>query len=258
MGVLVVDLRTWIRGKPQTRRVYLENSYLREVDATIVDYVCEKRDKCYVVFDTTIFHPRSGGQPSDTGELLSGELRFQVLKVLEFSGVIVHYGKLIEGVLERGLIVRQVLNWSHRYLTMRLHTAGHVLDYAVMKLFGKVLNTVDAHHGEPEAYIVYESNVVPRIYDLKLIEEYANNVVRESRAVKTYWVSREELLTRVYNAPNLHRLPVLDSYRVVEIENVNAIPCTGTHVKNTVEVGEVRVIKVEGHEAGFKLQYSVT
>jgi alanyl-tRNA synthetase len=38
---------------------------------------------------------------------------------------------------------------------------------------------------------------------------------------------------------------------------VNAIPCTGTHVKNTREVGRVRVVRAEPVERGFKLVYSV-
>jgi len=253
----VVDIYSWARGKPATHCTYLEDSYTREVEAEVLDFVCNRGNKCHVVFDKTVFHPKGGGQPSDTGVVVGGGVEFHVLKVLEVGGVIVHYGKLVRGLLERGLVVKQLLDWDHRYCVMRLHTAGHILDYAVMKAYGKVLNTVDANHGPPRAYVVYEAGGGLGGGELELVERIANEVVGQSRPVRAFWVKREELPVRAYNAPNLQRLPLKDLYRVVEIEGVNAIPCTGTHVKNTVEVGGVKIVGVEWHPAGFKVYYDV-
>jgi Ser-tRNA(Ala) deacylase AlaX len=44
---------------------------------------------------------------------------------------------------------------------------------------------------------------------------------------------------------------------VIVIEGINAIPCGGTHVSNTGEVGKIRVVRIEGVENGFKVVYSV-
>ncbi len=254
---ILVNLHAWTRSMKPTLRVYLEDPYVRELSATVIDYVHEKGDRYYVVLDRTIFHPRSGGQPSDTGVAMGHNLEFSVLKVLEIDNVLVHYGKVVKGALERELPIKLLVNWDFRYLVMKLHTAGHILDGAVMRVYGKVLNTLDAHHGPPEAYVVYDAGDVPGIDKLKLIEEYANKITQESRPVKAYWVKREELPLRAYNAPNLQRLPVRDAYRIVEIEGINAIPCTGTHVKDTSEVGRIKVLKAEPHSRGFKLVYSI-
>jgi alanyl-tRNA synthetase len=57
----MVSLYPWVKGKPSTSRVYLEDSYVEELDVRVLDYVLEKGSKYYVVFDKTIFHPKSGG-----------------------------------------------------------------------------------------------------------------------------------------------------------------------------------------------------
>lgn len=254
----MVNIHLWIKNKPPTSRVYLEDSYIKEVDAEIIDYAHDKSNKYYMVFNKTVFHPGSGGQPSDVGLVLDGRLEFHVLKVLEIGDILVHYGKLVEGSLRQGEVVRQVINWDHRYSIMRLHTAGHILDYAVMKAYGRVLDTINANHGFPEAYVVYRAERAPDSKELKFIEECANGVIAENRPVKIYWVSRGELLAKTFNAPNLQRLPVKEKYRIVEIEGLNAIPCTGTHVRNTAEVGEIKITGMKPYLDGFKLLYKVS
>lgn len=37
-----------------------------------------------------------------------------------------------------------LLNWEHRYRVMRLHTAGHTLDYTISEVYEHVLNTLGA------------------------------------------------------------------------------------------------------------------
>jgi len=38
---------------------------------------------------------------------------------------------------------------------------------------------------------------------------------------------------------------------------VNGIPCTGTHVRNTKEVGNIEITKVEALNRMFRLYYKV-
>jgi misacylated tRNA(Ala) deacylase len=75
--------------------------------------------------------------------------------------------------------------------------------------------------------------------------EKANQIVAERRPVSTGIVSREEALA----IPDLVRLatavPDRDMIRVVEIEGVDRQACGGTHVKNTGEVGRIKMIKAE-------------
>ena len=58
-------------------------------------------------------------------------------------------------------------------------------------------------------------------------------------------VAPENLRKAIYGAPNLGRLPKAEMYRIVEIKGINAMPCTGTHVRNTSEIGRISIIGIE-------------
>ncbi len=139
---------------------------------------------------------------------------------------------------------------------MRLYTAGHILDYAVMRAYGRHVNTLEARHSPPDAYIENEVKHASEKIAEEILRETAR-IVEEARKVRAFWVSWEELSTKIYNAPNLQRLPRTSKYRIVEIEGVNAIPCTGTHVSNTREVGRVKLVRLEEAVRGLKIYYDV-
>jgi alanyl-tRNA synthetase len=251
----VVRLEDVAAGCPETTKLYLEDSYLKEAEAVVLRYVLETKRSGYLVLDRTIFHPRGGGQPSDTGEVFSSNgSRFRIRKVMEVGGVLVHYGQVVEGEVPSGT-VRLVLDWDQRYEVMRYHTAGHVLDHAVLSSVGGHLTSASAYHGPPEGYIEFEGDLGQ--LDLNELERIANEVVLEGRRVHALWVRREELPSVVKGAFNLSRLPDLPRYRVVVIEGINAIPCGGTHVSRTDEVGKVEVTSVDSSSGTTNVRYRV-
>ncbi len=242
-----------VEGLPPTEKLYLRDSYLRRAPTRLLRVVKEKGSRYYVVPTSSIFHPLGGGQPSDMG-WLTGEVKFEVKKALEGGRVIVLYGKLLEGELVEGMEVTQELDWERRYYIMRLHTAGHVIDRAVSDVIGERVSTLGALHGPPRAYVEYGAPIDSSL--LREIEERANKLL-DDRRVLVLEVSREELPSRIYGAPNFGRLPEMDRYRVVEVEGVNAIPCSGTHVKSTSEIGSIRLLGIEEIEGGVRLFYDV-
>ncbi len=238
-----------------TEKLYLLDSYLREAKANIVEVKKLKGRRAYIVLDKTIFHPLHGGQPSDRGEISGKDKTYDVKKVIVKGGELLHYGSFREKYLfEKGEEVTLKLDWSHRYLVMRLHTAGHILDYAVAKVHGRLVETLSAFHGPPIAYLEYRLDEKPKVEEILSI---ANAVVARDLPVQVKYVSRNELKSAIYNAPNLGRLPEAEEYRIVDIHGVNAMPCTGTHVKRTGEVGRIVVEKVEKTNRGWKLFYNV-
>ncbi|MDJ0274993.1 MAG: alanyl-tRNA editing protein [Nitrososphaerota archaeon] len=251
----MVRLEEVAEGCPETTRLYLEDAYLREVEAEVIRYVPETKKSGYLVLDATIFHPKGGGQPSDTGEVVASDgSRFRVRKVLEAGPVVVHYGQVVQGDPPTGR-VRLLLDWEPRYQVMRYHTAGHVLDHAVLSVVGGDLRSASAFHGPPEGYIEFEGEL--GAVDPRALEAEANRVVGEDRRVYAIWVGKEELPGKVKGAFNLSRLPDLPRYRVVVIEGINAIPCGGTHVSRTGEVGKVRVTGIDVSGGLSRVRYRV-
>ncbi len=253
----MVDLAKLIEGIPKTQKIYLDNMYLRNLSVRVLRVYTTRGKRIYVITDKTIFHPKGGGQPSDKGWIRGTGFEVEVKKVLERNGVVIHYGKLKNGITEiMDENVELQLDWNHRYRIMRIHTAGHILDQAVHEVYGRTVETIDALHGPPEPYTEYRA-FPPSSSMLRLIEERANRIVAEDRRVKVVYARPGELDAYVLNAPNMKRLPRAELYRIVVIEGINAIPCTGTHVSNTREVGSITVCKAEETEQGFRLYYDV-
>ncbi len=246
-----------VKGLKPTIRLYLEDPYLRECQTFVARAVKEKGRRWYVVTEQTVFHPRGGGQPSDTGIIAGPGWRLEVAKVFSSSGVTVHWGRLSlgDGVSE-GDKASLSIDWRQRYLVMRLHTAGHLIDYVLATIRGRLVETLGAFHGPPRAYVDYAASP-PTMEELSLVERGVNRLTMRGGRVRWFTVQREELENACRMAPNLGRLPKLDEYRIVDIEGVNAIPCTGTHVRDLSEIGVVKILGAEKKEEGFRLFYTV-
>lgn len=253
----MVDLKTLSANLPKTKKVYLTDSYTKEIDAEVLFASCERSKRCYIVLKETIFHPQGGGQPSDTGTVTGGTFDFQVKKVLEESGVVFHYGTLTSGNIA-GISGKAhlKLDWERRYRIMKSHTAGHILDYAVSRFLKANVETVSAYHSHETSYVMYK---LPSSISLDLaeIEKIANEVVKSCVPVKVLNIKRDEIQGRLRGAPNFERLPVLDEYRIVEIVGINSIPCSGTHVSNTCEIGSIKITGTSSDESGIAIYYDV-
>lgn len=252
----MVNIYRALEGVRETIKTYMDQQYAHTLESIVINVIKEKGRRAYVVVDKSIFHPRSGGQPNDIGVIENEESTFKVVKVLNVKGVLAHYGKFIQGSFNPSDKVTLKIDWNYRYKIMKLHTAGHIIDYALKEIYGKVINTLDAFHGPPKAYIVY--NAEPPSQEMLIeIEKIANKIVNEDKEIKIIYTTRESLFKVAFNAPNLDRIPPSEKYRVVVIEGINGIPCTGTHVKRTSEVGVIKIIGLEELSEGFKLHYDV-
>src|ERR1051325_5359504 len=107
-----------------TRRLYLDDAYLRECDATVLRAEGQK-----VVLDQTVLYAESGGQAADHGWLRwsGGEARVGDSQI-EGGGHAGDVAHTLEGrVPAPGARVRVALDWDRRYGLMRHHTGAHVI-----------------------------------------------------------------------------------------------------------------------------------
>ena len=240
---------------PKTEFLYWVDSYMTSFTADVLRFEPDKKKHAYLVLDRTAFHPKSGGQPSDKGRITneSGELTVQ--KAMLVDGVVVHWGKMSLGDSLEGQVLGE-LDRDWRYLVMRRHTAGHLLDHCIEFVTKTKVETTDSWLGDP-CWIGY-FGVPPSREQVKEIEAVANQRIREGRAVVIDKVSREELMRIAQNAPNIARLPNDVELRLVTIEGQGPIPCGGTHVKDISEIGEISISKVETVDQGYRIHYELS
>lgn len=241
------------RGAQATELIYLRDSYLKVFTARIIRAQREK-GKAYLVLDKTAFHPKSGGQPTDTGIIDGPGFRVGVRKVMIIEGVTIHWGRILEGEIKKGDATGRI-DWNQRHLYMRRHTAGHLLDHCIGKIIGSPVETTDAWHGE-QCYVGYRGSP-PLINTIDRAVGMANQLIINGAPIHIEFISAKELLDRSPNAPNIYRLPRLDNYRIVTIEGCEPIPCGGTHLNDIKDIKNIVLNSIKEAERGFKVYYDV-
>lgn len=220
-----------------TKALYLEDSYLKECDATVVSV----KDGKYVVLDQTIFYPKGGGQPWDTGRIIKGDEIYNVVYVGKFSGEISH--EVDRTGLKEGDRVHCILNWERRYKLMRSHTAAHVFASLLCADTGALVTGNQLE--EDKVRFDFSLEKFNREILKKYIDE-ANELFRKDIPVKWYELPKEEAL----KIPGIIKMagalpPKISKLRIVEIVGVDKQADGGTHVKNLREVGQIKLLKAE-------------
>ena len=248
----MVDLSKFIDQIPPTTCVYLQDSYLQSLDVNVLKVVQEK-SSAYLALDRTIFHPRSGGQPSDFGTIEGSSYRVNVKRAMNQSGVIIHFGK-VEGKPDLGPTTCKI-DWANRFLMMRRHTAAHLLDHCLTTVTSSHVETTDSWLGD-DPYVGY-GGPLPTGLALNGLQDLANDLIRRGLNVGIETMDRVDAERLIADAPNIARLPKSEKLRIVTIKGHLSIPCGGTHVLNLKEIGSLEVQRIAPAETGFRLHFEV-
>ena len=215
-----------------TERLYRTDSYARDLTATVID--SQSVDgKLEVTLDRTIFYPTAGGQANDLGTL-EGRNVLDV-RGLKSETTVVH---VLEGseMLEVGSNVTGSIDWDRRFDLMQQHTGEHILGQAFYRLEAHVI----AVNMEREVCTLDLEQTITGEMALEA-ELAANQAIWSGHEIRCYEVHDSE----IGNVP-LRRTPkVSGMIRVVQIGIYDFSACGGTHLKNSSEVGMVKILRLE-------------
>jgi misacylated tRNA(Ala) deacylase len=227
-----------------TDLLYLRDSYLQEMDGTVVD----RRDDA-VALDRTVFYPTGGGQPHDTGVLTAGGHDLAVTGVNKEGDMVWH---ALDGEAPPiGTPVHGRLDWDRRHALMRTHTALHILCGVIWNEWG---TAVTGGNMEPlTARMDFEFDPLPegfgdRVADLVNAEIAADRPIEIEFLPRDTALADEDLIrTKVNLIPES-----VTVIRVVDIVGLDKQADGGTHVRSTGEVGQFAVTKTESKGKGNK------
>jgi misacylated tRNA(Ala) deacylase len=211
--------------------VYQLDSYAAEIDGQVA---AVREDLHAVALDRTIFYPGGGGQPADKGQLNG----LAVTSLRRSDGEVWH---ALDGPLPPvGSKVHVMLDWERRYKLMRTHTAMHVLCGVVFQDYGALVTGGDM---EPlKGRMDFEFPRLEREL-VTTIEASVNAEINKAHDVRVNVLPRAE----AFQIPDLIRTKInllpagIEQVRTVEIVGLDLQADGGTHVRNTREVGSVRV-----------------
>jgi len=227
--------------------LYMNDSYLKEFEATVESV----KDDKYVILNRTSFYPAGGGQPNDTGIMISDGDEYPVVYVGKFEGKISH--EVSKPGLKAGDKVTGKIDWDRRYRHMRMHTAAHIIDAVLYNEAGALCTGNQL--GTDKSRIDFSLDVLNK----DKIQQYigiANEWVKKAIDVNIYSLPREEAL----KIPGIVKLagampPEVTELRIVEIPGIDIQADGGTQVKNTSEIGEISLVSVENKGKNNRRMY---
>jgi misacylated tRNA(Ala) deacylase len=231
--------------------LYQTDSYIKEFEAVVTAVEAESRA---VILDQTAFYPGGGGQPNDLGELSTGGVTYPVVNVKKQGADVLHFlgGETPLPAAAASAFGR--LDWDRRYKLMRTHTALHVLCGTVFRDYGAL---VTGGNMEPlQGRMDFEFETLRA----ELVGEIESAVNREAGAGREVWV---KILPRdeAFQIPDLIRTKInllpegILEVRTVEIAGLDLQADGGTHVKNTSEIGRIKVVDYKSKGAINKRIY---
>ncbi|HXL48699.1 MAG TPA: alanyl-tRNA editing protein [Xanthobacteraceae bacterium] len=223
-----------------TECLFREDSYLKECSATVLGVT----DAGALLLDRTVFYAASGGQPADRGVLMSASGDAIPIASASYTDPakteISHQPAGPAGApVKIGETVNAAIDWDLRYARMRMHTALHLLSAVLpYPVTGGAVGDADGRldFDIPEAGL-----------DKEEITRKLAEMIAAGADVRSRWITDAELEA----APNLVKTmsvkPPIGTGRVrlIEIVGYDLQPCGGTHVRNTNEIGDVRVTQIE-------------
>lgn len=222
--------------------LFQTDSYVQQFTAAVT--AVDKATRT-VLLDRTAFYPGGGGQPADKGTLTLDGVVYEVVKAgkAQGDGSVLHVAHTIGGDGPLPVVGAQVsgqIDWDHRFRLMRTHTAMHILCGVIFRDYGA---SVTGGNMEPlQGRMDFEFESLPGTF-VREVETAINAEVAAAREVRVKILPREE----AFQIPDLIRTKInllpegIAEVRTVEIVGLDLQADGGTHVRNTSEVGVIRV-----------------
>lgn len=223
-----------------TAKIFYSDTYLQTLDAKVTAV-----DGAWVEFDQTLFYPEGGGQPGDTGSVQpaaqASDVQYRVLDTRkgEAPTSICHLIDTADHSLQVGDMISMTLDWDRRYRHMRMHTCLHLLGSLIPA------PVTGGSVGAEKSRLDFD------IGDLQLDKDALtaglNELIQGAKAISLETIDDATLDANPGLVRTMSVQPPRGSgtIRMVRIETVDYQPCGGTHIRNTLEIGPVRVSKIE-------------
>lgn len=195
----------------KTKKVFWQDPYLTQLDTHITGVY----DNDITVAET-IFYAFSGGQESDVGTIGN----HPVIRATKNDLDILYTLDAGHG-LQVGDAVKIEIDWGRRYQLMRLHFAAEIiLELAYQTLAG--VPKIGAHIAQDKARIDFDwpENLSPRLPEFKA----------RAQAI----INADYPIISAFSDEATQR-------RYWKIEGFAEVPCGGTHLKKTGEVGQLEL-----------------
>jgi len=216
-----------------------------------------------IITAETPFYGTMGGQVGDTGVIIlgtedteaaalgKGAAIFQVTATEHVAGdKIAHIGKVVKGMFKLGDTVSLQVDEKKRMATCRNHSATHLLQKALREVLGTHVEQAGSYQDADRTRFDFSHFQAMTAEELKKVEDLVNEKIQEALPVRTEIMSLED--AKKSGAMALFGEKYGDEVRVVRMGDFSTELCGGTHVSNTLQIGQFKILSESGVAAGVR------
>ena len=207
-------------------------------------------DEVKFILDTSVFYPESGGQVGDTGIIAACNGEFEVLDTLKTEKVIVHLGRVKQGVIRQFDSCKAEVDKERRLAIMRNHTATHLLQAALRKVLGTHVQQQGSFVAEDRLRFDFTHFKGLSKQELDRVEELVNSYIIRNLAVSKKEMSQDE--ARQLGALAFFAEKYEDTVRVVSVEGISREFCGGTHLDFIGSIGVCKIVSESSIASGVR------
>jgi len=220
-----------------------------------------------VVVNQTPFYGESGGQQGDTGTI-SGE--GFVITITDTQkkgeGVFVHTGEVTKGSAKVGEAVELKVDSGRRTRIRSNHSATHLLHEALRETLGSHVAQKGSLVAPDRLRFDFSHPKPISAEELTIVENLANEIILQNAPVSTRLMAVDDAIAE--GAMALFGEKYGDEVRVVSMGTAkhgdkagraySVELCGGTHVRQTGDIGLVRILSDSGVAAGVRRMEALT
>ncbi|HHV66275.1 alanine--tRNA ligase [Brucella intermedia] len=220
-----------------------------------------------VVVNQTPFYGESGGQQGDTGTI-SGEGFVITIKDTQKKGegVFVHIGEVAKGTVNTGDAVELKVDSARRTRIRSNHSATHLLHEALRETLGSHVAQKGSLVAPDRLRFDFSHPKPISAEELAKVESLANEIILQNAPVSTRLMAVDDAIAE--GAMALFGEKYGDEVRVVSMGTAKHGPkegkaysvelCGGTHVRQTGDIGLVRIVSEGAVAAGVRRMEALT
>ena len=213
-------------------------------------------DEVEIITNQTPFYGESGGQVGDQGIISNSNCKINIKDTQKKMGdLFVHYGNVEKGSLKVGDNVNLEIDIQKRNNSRANHSATHLLHESLRRTLGKHVTQKGSLVSPDRLRFDFSHNKPIEKDEMIKINKIVNQMVEGASDVQTRIMTPKEAVG--LGALALFGEKYGDEVRVVFMgKEKNSFfsteLCGGTHVKNTKEVGEFKVISQSSIASGIR------
>lgn len=250
---------------PETLSLYYHNHKQYQFEGKILEVMLNVTDHLkpnIIVLDQSAFYPTSGGQEHDIGKMWVDGVEYDVVDVMKVGPCVLHVLNPALPAAQsyenyKGKLVRGRVDETRRDQLRRHHSATHIVYASCRKVLGPHVWQAGAKKTVQQAHLDithFQGLTHEEILD---IENEANRIVMRCKPVNKSFMPKDEA-EKQYGF-HLYQGGVVpgNELRVVNIADTDTEACCGTHVDNTSEVGQIKILKAARISDGIVRLYFV-